>query len=459
MKTQDILSAQRAFFASGATLPPHGRRKVLQRLRDAIRQQEPLLCAALKKDLNKCGFESYMAEIGMVLDELGYMIRHLERWARPERVSTPLAQFPARSAVLKEPYGLALVMAPWNYPFLLSMDPLIGAVAAGNCVVLKPSAYAPATSAAMAKLLADVFPPEWVAVVEGGRAENAELLEQRFDFIFFTGSVEVGKLVMEKASRSLTPVILELGGKSPVIVDESANIPLAARRIAFGKLLNAGQTCVAPDYVLVQSSVRDRLVKELKKQFTVMLGTDPLNAPDYVRIVNRKHFDRVNGLLKGADILYGGRSRADEVSGWIEPTLIGETLEAAGPAMQEEIFGPILPIIPFDTLNQAIQFVQQREKPLALYLFTRSNATRNVITARCSFGGGCINDTIIHLATHNMGFGGVGQSGMGSYHGKRSFLAFSHEKSIVHKGSWLDLPMRYRPYTTSNESLVRRFLR
>lgn len=459
MRIQNILSAQRAFFTSGATLHPAERRQMLVRLQDAIRQQEPLLCEALKKDLNKCGFESYMAEIGMVLDELGYMIRHLEQWAKPQRVVSPLAQFPSQSAVLKEPYGLALVMAPWNYPFLLSMDPVIGAVAAGNCVVLKPSAYAPATSAAMAKLLADVFPPEWVTVVEGGRAENTELLEQRFDFIFFTGSVDVGKLVMEKAARNLTPVILELGGKSPVIVDETANIPVTARRIAFGKLLNAGQTCVAPDYVLVQRSVRDQLVKELKKQFIAMLGADPLHAPNYVRIVNRKHFDRLNGLLQDAEILSGGRSRTDEISGWIEPTLVAETLAGASPAMQEEIFGPILPIIPFDTLNQAIQFVQQREKPLALYLFTRSIATRNVITARCSFGGGCINDTIIHLASHRMGFGGVGHSGMGSYHGKRSFLAFSHEKSMVHKACWLDLPMRYMPYTKSHESMVRWFLR
>lgn len=459
MRIQDILSAQRAFFTSGATLHPSERRQMLVRLQDAIRQQEPLLCEALKKDLNKCGFESYMAEIGMVLDELGYMIRHLEQWAKPQRVVSPLAQFPSHSAVLKEPYGLTLVMAPWNYPFLLSMDPVIGAVAAGNCVVLKPSAYAPATSAAMAKLLADVFPPEWVTVVEGGRTENTELLEQRFDFIFFTGSVDVGKLVMEKAARNLTPVILELGGKSPVIVDETANIPVTARRIAFGKLLNAGQTCVAPDYVLVQRSVRDQLVKELKKQFIAMLGADPLHAPNYVRIVNRKHFDRLNGLLQDAEILSGGRSRTDEVSGWIEPTLVAETLAGASAAMQEEIFGPILPIIPFDTLNQAIQFVQQREKPLALYLFTRSIATRNVITARCSFGGGCINDTIIHLASHRMGFGGVGHSGMGSYHGKRSFLAFSHEKSMVHKACWLDLPMRYMPYTKSHESMVRWFLR
>ena len=459
MNIQEIAASQRSFFRTGATLRPARRVQMLRRLRDAILAREDEICAALKKDLNKCGFESYMTEVGMALDELNHAIRRTEKWARGKYVQTPLAQFPARSVVLKEPYGVVLIMAPWNYPFLLSIDPLIGAIAAGNCAVVKPSAYAPATSAMIARLIGEVFPPEWVTVVEGGRQQNNELLEQRFDFIFFTGSVAVGKLVMEKASRNLTPVLLELGGKSPVIVDETADIPLTAKRIAFGKLLNAGQTCVAPDYVLVQSSVRDQLIEELKKQFAAMLGPDPLHNPDFVRIVNRKHFDRLLHLLEGEPVLYGGNSRADEISGWIEPTLVADTLEASGKPMQEEIFGPVLPIISFDTLNKAIEFVNAREKPLALYLFTRSAATRNVVTAFCSFGGGCINDTIIHLATHNMGFGGVGHSGMGSYHGKRSFDAFSHEKSIVAKPFRLDLPMRYMPYTKRNEKMVRRFLK
>lgn len=457
MDIESIVKRQRDFFATGATLPVSARVDALKRLQANIRAAEKDLQAAMKQDLNKSGFESYMAEIGMVLDEVGHAVKKLPAWTKPKRARTPMSQFSAKSFVLSEPYGVTLVMAPWNYPFLLSMDPVIGAVAAGNCVVLKPSAYAPATSAAMAKLIADTFDPGWVTVVEGGRKENSALLDQRFDFIFFTGGVTVGKLVMEKASHWLTPVILELGGKSPVLVDKTADIPLTAKRLAFGKVLNAGQTCVAPDYVLVDRTVKDKLVEELKKQFAAMLGPDPLHNPDYVRIINRKHFERVTGLLEGEVILAGGQSRADEVSGWIEPTLVEGTADCK--PMQEEIFGPILPLIPVEGMDEAIAFVNGREKPLALYLFTKDPAVEQKVLARCSFGGGCVNDTIIHLATHDMGFGGVGQSGMGNYHGKRSFDAFSHEKSIVKKALWLDLPMRYMPYTEKNEKMVRMFLK
>lgn len=457
MDIESIVKRQREFFATGATLPVSARVDALKRLQANIRAAEKDLQAAMKQDLNKCGFESYMAEIGMVLDEVGHAIKKLPGWAKPKRARTPMSQFSAKSFTLSEPYGVTLVMAPWNYPFLLSMDPVVGAVAAGNCVVLKPSAYAPATSAAMAKLIADTFDPGWVTVVEGGRKENSALLDQRFDFIFFTGGVTVGKLVMEKASHWLTPVILELGGKSPVLIDRTADIPLTAKRLAFGKVLNAGQTCVAPDYVLVDRTVKDRLVEELKKQFAAMLGPDPLHNPDYVRIINRKHFERVTGLLEGETILAGGKSRADEVSGWIEPTLVEGTADCK--PMQEEIFGPILPLIPVESMDEAIAFVNGREKPLALYLFTKDPAVEQKVLARCSFGGGCVNDTIIHLATHDMGFGGVGQSGMGNYHGKRSFDTFSHEKSIVKKALWLDLPMRYMPYTKKNEKMVRMFLK
>lgn len=412
MDIEQIVKRQRDFFATGATLPVSARVDALKRLQANIRAAEKDLQAAMKQDLNKSGFESYMAEIGMVLDEVGHAVKKLPGWAKPKRARTPMSQFAAKSFILSEPYGVTLVMAPWNYPFLLSMDPVIGAVAAGNCVVLKPSAYAPATSAAMAKLIADTFDPGWVTVVEGGRKENSALLDQRFDFIFFTGGVTVGKLVMEKASHWLTPVILELGGKSPVLIDRTADIPLTAKRLAFGKVLNAGQTCVAPDYVLVDRTVKDRLVEELKKQFAAMLGPDPLHNPDYVRIINRKHFERITGLLEGEVILAGGKSRADEVSGWIEPTLVEGTADCK--PMQEEIFGPILPLIPVDSMDEAIAFVNGREKPLALYLFTKDPAVEQKVLARCSFGGGCVNDTIIHLATHDMGFGGVGQSGMGN---------------------------------------------
>ena len=402
-----------------------------------------------------------MCESGLVLTEISHLIRHTRAYAREKTVPTPLAQFASRSYIKPTPYGNVLIMSPWNYPFLLTMDPLVDAIAAGNTAIIKPSAYAPHTSRAMANLIAAVFDPGWVTVVEGGREENSALLEERFDYIFFTGSVDVGKLVMEKASRHLTPVTLELGGKSPVIVDKTANIPLTAKRLAFGKILNAGQTCVAPDYCLVDRQVKDQLVAELKKQFVRMLGTEPTENENLVRIVNRKHFNRLQGLLEGEEILFGGDRRNDPngESGWLAPTLIADTLEATSKPMGEEIFGPILPIIPYDDLDQAIDFVRDREKPLALYLFTKSKRVKEKVFNTCSFGGGCVNDVIIHLATHHMGFGGVGHSGMGSYHGKKSFDCFTHYRAIVDKANWIDLPMRYQPYKKVNEKLLRMFLK
>ena len=459
-KIQEAVARQRAFFQTGATRPVAVRVAALKRLKREMQAREQILLDALQADLHKSHFEGYMCELGLNLDELGYLAKNLPRWARPQYHPTPLAQFKSTSYQLAEPYGVVLVMSPWNYPYLLSLDPLFGAVAAGNCVILKPSAYAPNTSRAMAELIAAVFDPGWVTVIQGGREQNAALLDQKFDHIFFTGSVDVGKMVMEKASRHLTPVTLELGGKSPVIVDRTANIPLTARRLAFGKILNAGQTCVAPDYCLVDRKVKDQLVSELKKQFAAMLGEDPLANDNFVRIINRKHYNRLQGLLEGENILYGGghRDDPDSDSGWIAPTLVADTLEGASKPMGEEIFGPILPIIPYDSLDQAISFIRQREKPLALYLFTRCRRVKDKVLNTCSFGGGCINDTIIHLATHHMPFGGVGQSGMGSYHGKKSFETFSHYRSIVDKATWLDLPMRYHPYTKLNGFLVRLFI-
>ena len=460
-KIEEAVGRQRAWFRTGATRPVQVRVDALRRLKAEILAREPQLLAALKADLHKSAHESYMCELGLNLDELGYLIRKTPQWARPRLHPTPIVQFASNSYEVPEPYGVVLIMSPWNYPYLLSLDPLFGAVAAGNCVILKPSAYAPHTSRAMAELIEAVFPPEWVTVIEGGREQNSALLEQRFDHIFFTGSVVVGKLVMEKASRNLTPVTLELGGKSPVIVDRTANLPLTAKRLAWGKLLNAGQTCVAPDYVLVDRRVRDQLVEELKKQFVKMLGSAPTENGDFVRIVNRKHFNRLQGLLEGEEILYGGghRDDPDGESGWIAPTLVADTLRAESKPMQEEIFGPILPIIPYDRLSQAIGFIVSREKPLALYLFTRSRKVRDKVFSTCSFGGGCVNDTIIHLATHHMPFGGVGNSGMGGYHGKKSFETFSHYRSIVDKATWMDLPMRYMPYRSIYDKMIRMFLK
>ena len=460
-RIEEAVARQRAYFRTGATKPVPVRVAALQRLKAEIKAREPQLLAALKADLHKSAHESYMCELGLNLDELGYLIRKTPQWARPQRRPTPLVQYVSRSYEIPEPYGVVLVMSPWNYPYLLSLDPLFGAVAAGNCVILKPSAYSPHTSHAMAELIAAVFPPDWVTVIEGGREQNSALLEQRFDHIFFTGSVAVGKLVMEKASRTLTPVTLELGGKSPVIVDRTADLPLTAKRLAWGKLLNAGQTCVAPDYVLVDRRVKERLVAELEKQFRRMLGDDPTSNPNFVRIVNAKHFARLQGLIEGEKVLYGGGNRPDPhgESGWIAPTLIEDTLHARSKPMQEEIFGPILPIIPYDRLSQALGFIVSREKPLALYLFTRSKKVKDKVFATCSFGGGCVNDTIIHLATSNMGFGGMGESGMGQYHGKTGFDAFSHYKSIVDKKTWIDVGMRYRPYTAFGGKLVEFFLK
>ncbi len=450
-----LVSRQREYFLGGATLEPSERKESLLRLQKAILAREKEIAEALHADLRKSPFESYMSETGMVLDELRYIAKHLEKWAKPKRVPTPLSQFPSRSFICKEPYGVTLVMSPWNYPFLLSLDPLIGSIAAGNCVILKPSAYAPHTSHLLADLISSVFSPAHVAVVEGGREENSSLLEQRFDFIFFTGSVSVGKLVMEKAAQNLTPVVLELGGKSPCIIDETANLPMAARRLVFGKLLNAGQTCVAPDYVLVKRERKEDLISLLKSNIQDALGQNPGKNPEFPKIINQKHFQRLCAILEGETILLGGET--DEAALTIAPTVTEASAES--PSMQEEIFGPILPILTYDKPDDAIRFIQEREKPLALYLFTESKAFEKRILQEVSFGGGCINDTIIHLATHHMPFGGVGHSGMGSYHGKKSFDAFTHEKSIVKKSSSVDLPVRYHPYTEKKLKMLKKFLK
>ncbi|MGN0292445.1 MAG: aldehyde dehydrogenase [Lachnospiraceae bacterium] len=452
---EKIVKRQRKYFATGKTKSYAFRMRALTELENSIRFHEKELNDALKKDLNKSRMESYMTETGMVLSEISYLKKHLAGWMREKPVLTPLAQFHGRSFEVKEPYGVVLVMAPWNYPFMLLMEPLAGAIAAGNCVVAKPSAYSPNVSAVIATIIREALPAGLVEVVEGGRAENQELLDQKFDYIFFTGGVKVGQLVLEKASAHLTPVTLELGGKSPCIVDQTADIRLAAKRIVFGKYLNAGQTCVAPDYILVQESVKDELVKYLKFYISVMLGEHPVRNPDYPKIINEKHFDRLMGLLKGEKAAVGGKGDRSHLK--IEPTVLVD-VTADSPVMQEEIFGPVLPVLTYRYLSNAEAFINERPKPLALYLFTKNRKTEKRILKNVSFGGGCINDTIIHLATSRMGFGGVGGSGMGSYHGKYSFQTFTHTKSIVKKYCWMDLPMRYHPYTFWKELLVRIFM-
>ena len=456
MELSQLIADQRRFFHSGKTRSLAFRELMLDDLARKIREMEPEIRTALASDLGKSAFESYMCETGMVLSEIRYMKRHFRKFAARQRVRTPLAQFPSRSYVLKEPYGCVLIMSPWNYPFMLTMEPLVDALAAGNTVILKPSAYSPATSAVIRSLVTQVFPRELVAVVEGGRAENQQLLEQQFDYIFFTGGTTVGKLVLQKAAQHFTPVTLEMGGKSPCIVDETADLTVAARRIAFGKYLNCGQTCVAPDYLLIQRSVMESFLPLLYEAIEDMYGRDPLQNPDYGRIVNQRHFVRITEILDGETVLYGGQRNQDTLQ--IAPTVVGP-VSLDGPAMGQELFAPILPVVPYDTLTQAVELVASRPKPLALYLFSRDRGTIRYVQKALSYGGGCINDTIIHLATSEMGFGGVGMSGMGSYHGRRGFDTFTHEKSMVSKGCWLDLPMRYQKYTPWKERLLRMFLR
>ena len=450
------MEKQRTFFESGKTLNMAYRMKALERLEQALKAYEQELCRALQEDLGKSRGESYMCEIGLTFSELRYMKQHLRYFARDRRVRTPLAQFHAGSFTVQEPYGVVLIMSPWNYPVLLTLEPLIGAIAAGNCCVVKPSAYAPAVSRVLARMLAEALEEGHTAVVEGGRQENQSLLEQKFDYIFFTGGVKVGKLVMEKASAPLTPVTLELGGKSPCIIDRTADIRLAARRLVFGKYLNCGQTCVAPDYVLVESCVEEELLSCIRREIVRQYGEHPLQNPSWGKMINKKHFDRVLGMMNRKKLACGGEW--DEKALKIAPTVLrGVTAEDL--VMQEEIFGPVLPVLTVASVEEACAFVRKRPKPLALYLFTGDRKTEKHVLKTVSFGGGCVNDTIIHLATSQMGFGGVGDSGMGAYHGKKSFETFSHEKSIVKKYTWLDLPLRYQPYSGIKEKLVRMFVR
>ena len=460
MTTQEIntlLEQQRAYYQSDATLPIPFRIEQLKRLYAAIQKHEEEITDALRKDLGKSDYESFMCEIGLVLSEISYMIRHLPQFAKKQRVRTPLAQFPSVSYRQPVPYGNVLIMSPWNYPFLLTLDPLVTAIAAGNTAIVKPSAYSPATSEVVQTIIQKTFPPQYVATVTGGRSENTALLEQPFDFIFFTGSQAVGKEVLRHAAEHLTPVVLELGGKSPCIVDASANISLSARRIVFGKFLNCGQTCVAPDYILCHKDIKDALVEAIKAEIKRQFGKEPLQNEDYGRIVNQKHFFRLRGLIDETKVVCGGV--CDEKSNRISPTVMDGVTEQDA-VMGEEIFGPILPILTFEDFDEMVSELQKKPKPLALYLFTSDKTHVHRVNTCLRYGGGCINDVVIHLATSEMGFGGVGESGMGAYHGKTGFDTFSHHKSVVDKKTWLDLPMRYQPYRSSfYQKLLRFFLK
>ena len=450
-----VTARQRRFFNTGMTLDIGYREAALKRLQAAVRSRERAICAALRQDLGKSDTESYMCEVGMVLSEIGWLLKNLKRLTRDRRVRTPLHQFPARSFRRPGPYGVTLILSPWNYPLLLTLGPLADALAAGNTAVVKPSAYAPATSALLARLLGGIFPAAYVAVVEGGREANGWLLQEKFDYIFFTGSKKVGRLVLEQAAKNLTPVTLELGGKSPCIIHSSADLAAAARKVVFGKFLNCGQTCIAPDYVLCHESVKAEFLEHLCREVERQYGKDYTQNAAYGRIVSKKHFDRLLGLMDPGKVLLGGRSDGESLR--IEPTVMTD-VTWEDPVMQEEIFGPILPVLTFRTTGEVLDTLRDREKPLALYLFAEDEAVIDLITRRCRYGGGCVNDVIVHLATSEMPFGGVGESGMGSYHGQAGFDTFTHYKSMV-RSRKPDLPMRYQPYTGASEKIIRLFLR
>ena len=454
MDIKTIIEEQKAFFRTGSTKPVKFRKTMLRELALAIRNNEDAINDAMMQDMNKAPMEVYMTETGLVLSEIRYHLKHIDKWMRNKRVRTPLTQFPAVSFRSPEPLGRVLIMAPWNYPFQLCMMPLIGAVSAGCTAVVKPSAYAPATSSVIAKILGDTFNERYIAVVEGGREENSALLEERFDHIFFTGSPAVGHTVMEAAAKHLTPVTLELGGKSPVIVDDTADIKVAAKRIALGKVLNAGQTCIEPDYMFIHRDVKESFIYEYRKALESLFSDGDMS--DMNVIINDKHYERLKRLLGCGRVVLGGKT--DDEKRFVEPTLL-EDVNISDPVMQEEIFGPILPMLVFKDLETCIEHIQDNEKPLSLYLFTNSKAAKKRILETCSFGGGCINDTIVHIATPHMPFGGVGGSGTGCYHGKASFDAFTHYRSIMKNVDWLDLPIRYRPYTDGKEQLIRFFMK
>ena len=447
---QVAIANQRTFFATGKTKDYNFRVAQLNKLSQLIKDHEQLILDAVYKDLRKPALEAFGSEILITLSEIKFALKHLKTWMKPKKVGTPINLFPSSSYIYTEPLGVVLIVAPWNYPFALTIQPLIGAIAAGNCAILKPSEHTPHTSSAIAKIINDNFDPNFIIAIEGGIETNQALLAEKFDHIFFTGGTAIGKIVMEAAAKRLTPVTLELGGKSPCIVDETCDLEVTAKRIVWGKFYNAGQTCVAPDYLLVQKNIKPLLIEKLVTHVKAFFGENPQKSPDLARVVNDRQFDRLVGLLDEGKVLIGGNS--DKSDRFIAPTLI-EAVSPNSKIMAEEIFGPILPILEYDQLSEAIAFVNAHPKPLALYFFSRNKQNQERILQSVSFGGGCFNDTIMHLGNPELPFGGVGHSGMGSYHGKASFDIFSHRKSVLKNFFRFDLKWRYPPYTMTLESL------
>ncbi|MFF2092818.1 aldehyde dehydrogenase [Paenibacillus sp. NPDC058174] len=444
-RVQQAIEEHKRYFAAGTTQDVKFRIAQLLKLRDAIQKFEPQLTEALYRDLRKGDFEAYATEIGFALDSIRHTAKQLKRWTRPRRVKTPLVLMPSTSSIRSEPYGTVLIISPFNYPFQLCMEPLIGAIAAGNCALLKPSELTPNVSAVIARLIGETFDPAYIRVVEGEKEVTSLLINAPFDLIFFTGSTAVGKIVMAAAAKNLVPVILELGGKSPVIVDASANLDLAAKRIAWGKFMNTGQTCIAPDYILAHADIKEQLIAKLKETISGFYGTDAAASRDYGRIVNTRRFDQLAAILEQdrAGIRYGGTVDRDDL--YIEPTLLDSACWKDA-AMAEEIFGPILPIMEYQDLEEAINGINARPKPLALYVFTENRSVEREVLSRISFGGGCVNDTISHIINPYLPFGGIGNSGIGTYHGKHGFDQFSHQKSILKKSTLLDITILFPPY-------------
>lgn len=435
-----LVSKQRAFFRTGKTKGHDFRLDALQKLRTAIKTNEQQLMNTLRADLNKSEFDAYTAEIGFVLEELRFTISHLRSWMKPKKVKTPITHIGSASYIYSEPFGVTLIISPWNYPFQLAIAPLIGAIAAGNCAVIKPSELTPKTSELVGRLIKELFPENYIAVVEGGVETSQALLNEKFDYIFFTGSVGVGKIIMEAAAKNLTPVTLELGGKSPCIVHEDANLKLAAKRIAWGKFTNAGQTCIAPDYLYVHQNIKDEFLRQFKETIKEFYGEKPLENPNFTRIVSERHFSRLESFLNNGEIYSGGKTNREKLA--IEPTVL-TNITWEDPIMQDEIFGPILPVIDYKDLGDVLDDIHHHPNPLAFYMFTNNAGLQDRVLNSVSFGGGCINDTVYHFASPHLPFGGVGNSGIGAYHGKGSFDTFSHKKSVLKQTTLFDIPLRY----------------
>lgn len=439
----NLVNIQKEYFNKNETKDLNFRINALKKLKDLIIINEKEILDSLYKDLRKSNFESYETEIGIILEEINYTVKNLKKWSKPKKVRTNIINFKSKSYIYNDPYGVVLIIAPWNYPFQLTMAPLIGAIAAGNCTVIKTSEYAPNTSSVLVEMINKNFSPEFIKVLEGGRETNERLLNEQFDYIFFTGSVPVGKIVMQKAAKNLIPITLELGGKSPLIVNDDIDTKLAAKRIVWGKFLNAGQTCVAPDYLIVHKNVKERLLKDIENTIHNFYGKEIIESPDYPRIINQRHFERLTKLMKEGNIVIGGKVNQDDL--FIEPTVI-DNVNLDSLIMDDEIFGPLLPVLEFENITQIYDIVRQYPKPLALYVFTKDKNFERDILENISFGGGCVNETVMHLTSPYLPFGGVGHSGIGSYHGKYSYDTFSHKKSILKKANWFDLSFRYPPY-------------